>query len=77
MIERVLLVAWKGSAATSWVEQLKEGADRFLRFLDTLAVSDSTISSSFNPDDLRGGKMTVYLILPPEHMLRLRTSKSN
>jgi DNA-binding response OmpR family regulator len=25
MIERVLLVAWKGSAATSWVEQLKEG----------------------------------------------------
>jgi type IV secretion system protein VirD4 len=42
--------------------------NRFLRFLDTLAVSDSTIDSSFNPDDLRNGKMTVYLILPPEHM---------
>ena len=40
---------------------------RFLRFLDTLAVSDSTKTSSFNPDDLRQGKMTVYLILPPEH----------
>jgi type IV secretion system protein VirD4 len=40
---------------------------RFLRFLDTLAVSDSTKTSNFNPDDLRRGKMTVYLILPPEH----------
>jgi type IV secretion system protein VirD4 len=40
---------------------------RFLRFLDTLAVSESTQTSSFNPDDLRRGKMTVYLILPPEH----------
>jgi type IV secretion system protein VirD4 len=41
---------------------------RFLRFLDTLAVSDSTKTSSFDPADLRKGKMTVYLILPPEHM---------
>ncbi|MBS0262152.1 MAG: type IV secretory system conjugative DNA transfer family protein, partial [Planctomycetes bacterium] len=40
---------------------------RFLRFLDTLAVNDSTQTSSFNPDDLRRGKLTVYLILPPEH----------
>jgi type IV secretion system protein VirD4 len=40
---------------------------RFLRFLDTLAVSDSTKTSNFNPDDLRRGKMTVYLVLPPEH----------
>jgi len=42
--------------------------NRFLRFLDTLAVSDSTKTSSFDPADLRKGKMTVYLILPPEHM---------
>jgi type IV secretion system protein VirD4 len=41
---------------------------RFLRFLDTLAVAESTKTSSFNPADLRKGKMTVYLILPPEHM---------
>jgi type IV secretion system protein VirD4 len=40
---------------------------RFLRFLDTLAVCDSTKTSSFNPDDLRRGKTTVYLVLPPEH----------
>ena len=25
MIERVLLVAWKGSSATAWVEQLRSG----------------------------------------------------
>jgi type IV secretion system protein VirD4 len=41
---------------------------RFIRFLDTLAVSEITKTSSFNPADLRKGKMTVYLILPPEHM---------
>jgi type IV secretion system protein VirD4 len=41
---------------------------RFLRFLDTVAIAESTKTSSFNPADLRKGKMTVYLILPPEHM---------
>ena len=39
---------------------------RFLRFLDTIAVSESTKTSSFDPADLRKGKMTVYMILPPE-----------
>lgn len=43
-------------------------ANRHLRFLDTQAIEASTISSSFNPAELRNGKMTVYLILPPEHM---------
>ncbi len=42
--------------------------NRFLRFLDTLAVADSTKSSSFDPADLLKGRMTVYLVLPPEHM---------
>ena len=42
--------------------------NRFMRFLDTIAISDSTKQSSFNPADLLTGKMTVYLILPPEHM---------
>lgn len=41
---------------------------RHLRFLDTLAVADSTRSSSFDPTELGKGRMTVYLILPPEHM---------
>jgi type IV secretion system protein VirD4 len=43
-------------------------ANRHLRFLDTQAIEASTISSSFDPAELRNGKMTVYLILPPEHM---------
>lgn len=41
---------------------------RHLSFLDTLAVAESTKTSSFDPAELRNGKMTVYLILPPEHM---------
>jgi type IV secretion system protein VirD4 len=43
-------------------------SNRFLRFLDTLAIADSTKSSSFDPAALRKGRMTIYLILPPEHM---------
>ncbi len=41
---------------------------RHLSFLDTLAIAASTKSSTFDPGKLRTGKMTVYLILPPEHM---------
>jgi type IV secretion system protein VirD4 len=33
-----------------------------------LAVAESTKTSSFDPAKLRQGKLTVYLILPPEHM---------
>ena len=40
---------------------------RFLRFLDTLAIAESTRSSSFDPAQLLTGKMSVYLVLPPEH----------
>jgi type IV secretion system protein VirD4 len=41
--------------------------NRFLRHLDTLAVAASTKASSFDPGQLLAGKMTVYLVLPPEH----------
>jgi type IV secretion system protein VirD4 len=41
---------------------------RHLRFLDTPAIAESTRSSSFRPEELRHGQMTVYLVLPPEHM---------
>jgi type IV secretion system protein VirD4 len=41
---------------------------RHLRFLDTPAIAESTSSSTFDPAELRSGTMTVYLILPPEHM---------
>ncbi|HEY4311628.1 MAG TPA: type IV secretory system conjugative DNA transfer family protein [Pirellulales bacterium] len=39
---------------------------RHLRFLGTPAIAASTSSSSFDPAQLRRGKLTVYLILPPE-----------
>jgi type IV secretion system protein VirD4 len=42
--------------------------NRFMRFLDTIAIADSTQKSTFDPADLLTGKMTVFLILPPEHM---------
>lgn len=41
---------------------------RFLRFLDTLAIADSTTSSTFDLAELLRGKMSVFLILPPEHI---------
>jgi type IV secretion system protein VirD4 len=41
--------------------------NRHLRFLDTLSVAKNTSSSSFDPNDLRMGKMTIYLVLPLEH----------
>ena len=45
--------------------------NRFLRFLDTPTISESTKRSSFDPADLLKGRMTIYLILPPEHMRAL------
>jgi type IV secretion system protein VirD4 len=41
---------------------------RFLRFLDTPAMAASTQTSSFNPAKLKRGKMTIYIVLPPEQM---------
>lgn len=42
--------------------------NRFLKFLDTQIIAASTKTSSFDPADLLKGKITVYLILPAEHM---------
>jgi type IV secretion system protein VirD4 len=42
-------------------------ANRFQRYLDTVAIAESTRTSTFNPSDLRNGKITIYLVLPPEH----------
>jgi type IV secretion system protein VirD4 len=41
--------------------------NRFLTFLSTPAIVESTVSSSFDPSELNRGKMTIYLILPAEH----------
>ena len=41
---------------------------RFMKFLDTIAVAENTRESTFDPGDLVKRKMTVYLVLPPEHV---------
>jgi type IV secretion system protein VirD4 len=50
----------KGSALTT--------VSRHLRFLDTPIIAASTHSSTFDPAALRTGKMTIYLVLPPEYL---------
>ncbi|HVS70803.1 MAG TPA: type IV secretory system conjugative DNA transfer family protein [Phycisphaerae bacterium] len=66
------MLARMGGQLTYFVEKEKMStlttASRHLRWLDTLAVAESTRRSSFDPRQLRQGKMTVYLILPPEHL---------
>lgn len=41
---------------------------RFMRFLDTTVIAESTQRSSFDPADLLRGKMTIYLVLPPDRV---------
>lgn len=66
------MLARMGGQLTHFIEKEKSSTmttvSRHLRFLDTLAVAQSTKTSSFDPALLRSGKMTVYLILPPERM---------
>jgi type IV secretion system protein VirD4 len=71
--------AWEGMLArvggqlAQYVDKEKSSTlttvARHLRFLDTLAIADSTKASSFNPADLLSSRrMTIYLVLPAEHM---------
>jgi type IV secretion system protein VirD4 len=41
--------------------------NRFLKFLDSAALQRCTGSSTFDPAELKRGRMTVFLILAPEH----------
>jgi type IV secretion system protein VirD4 len=41
---------------------------RFMKFLDTIAVAENTRESTFDPGDLVKRKMTVYLVLDPQHV---------
>jgi type IV secretion system protein VirD4 len=67
-----MLARWGGQLEHFQGEELSSvlsTSNRFLRFLDTPAIAASTgSSSSFDPAGLRKGKMTIYLVLPPEHM---------
>jgi type IV secretion system protein VirD4 len=41
---------------------------RHTQFLDSPAIAACTAVSSFDPRELRGGKLSLYLILPPERL---------
>lgn len=41
---------------------------RHLRFLSTPAISNISVRSTFDPRELKTGKVTAYLIIPPQHM---------
>jgi len=66
------MLARMGGKLEHFVEKEKASVlttvSRFLRFLDTPAMAASTQASSFNPANLKRGKMTVYIVLPPEQM---------
>lgn len=66
------MLARMGGQLKHFVEKEKSSTlttvSRHLRFLDTLAVAECTRLSSFDPAGLRKGKMTIYLVLPPDHM---------
>ena len=36
--------------------------------MDTLPIYENTLASTFDPSELTKGKMTVYLILPPDQI---------
>jgi type IV secretion system protein VirD4 len=44
---------------------------RFLRFLSTPAIAESTRISSFDPAEIHSGKFTAYLVLPTERAAAL------
>ena len=66
------MLARLGGQLTHFVDKERSSTlttvSRHLRFLDTPIIAESTSASSFDPAELRSGKLTVYLVLPPEHM---------
>jgi len=44
---------------------------RHTEFLDSPAIQACTLESSFDPRELRSGKVTIYLVLPPERLVTL------
>ena len=45
--------------------------NRYLKFLDSPAIAASARESSFDPSELTTGKMTVFIVIPPEHLRAL------
>lgn len=66
------MLARMGGQLANYVDRERSSTlstvSRHLRFLDTPAIAACTQKSSFDPDVLVTGKMTIFLILPPEQM---------
>lgn len=66
------MLARMGGQLAQFVDKEKSSTlttvSRHLRFLDTPAIAANTRGSSFDPAALRSGKMTIYLVLPPDHL---------
>jgi type IV secretion system protein VirD4 len=66
------MVARIGNQLTNYKDKELSGVmtttNRFMNFLDTLAILENTKSSSFDPAELNKGRTTAYLVLPPEFM---------
>jgi type IV secretion system protein VirD4 len=66
------MLARMGGQLMHFVEKEKGSVlttvSRHLRFLDTLSVAANTRTSSFDPGGLRSSKMTIFMILPANHM---------
>jgi type IV secretion system protein VirD4 len=69
------MLARMGASLTHYVERERASAlttvGRMLDFLDSPAIARVTTASSFDPAELRNGKMTVYLTVPPERQKAL------
>src|SRR5262249_39703189 len=66
-----LLARWAGQMqhpAEKERGSILSAATRNMAFLDSLAVAESVASSTFDPADLRKGKVTVSLVVPPDKM---------
>ena len=66
------MVARLGNQLTNYKDKelgsVLSTANRFMNFLDTVAVASNTKASSFKLSDLGNGKTTVYMVLPPKQI---------
>jgi type IV secretion system protein VirD4 len=64
------LLAQMGSTLLNFADKERSSvltsALRHLRFLASPAIIKNTCSSSFDPAELRNGRMTIFLVLPPD-----------
>ena len=67
-LERDCSPIWKptGSVSREGTFECINDRESLFAWLDTPAIAESTRKSNFNPADLLSGKMSIFLVLPPE-----------